>query len=148
MAVQLRLPEREGLPSVVIFHREHPADPMLVLQVPNPGATDSETYRIRLDREADQAWVDGLKGSRYLQDMLSMEMHVAYEPATGAITPLPDLDAPHPMAETLAQARTMAAAQVAHRDSMARRTRTLPAMSRHRMRLRGMMPGAGGEMRR
>lgn len=148
MAVKLRLPEIEGLPPVVVFHREHPADPMLILQVPSPGATDSETYRIRLDRAEDRAWMERLKGSRFLQDMLMMEMHVAYEPGTGAITPLPDEDAPSFVEEVLGHARQMAGMEVARREQMQRRVRSLPAMSRHRMRLLGHVPGLGGEIAR
>ena len=148
MAVKLRLPDSQGFPQVVMFHREHPSDPMLVLQVPNLDATDSETYRIRLDRDADRAWMNRLQGSKRLLDLLQMEMHVAYEAATGACIGLPDADRRNPMTEMVQDARRMAGSQAAHQASRERRVRKVPAMSRHRMNLRGIVPGAGGEMRR
>lgn len=141
MGVQLRLPDVGGLPEVVIFHREDPTDLLLVLQVPNPGATDSETYRIRLDKERDRAWMRGLKNSRHLQHMLKMEMHIAYEPTTGTITALPDADAVSPLVETFHLARAEAAYRNGREESFRRRTQQPPAMSRHRMRLMGRFPG-------
>ena len=141
MGVQLRLPEVSSLPQVVIFHREDPTDPMLILQVPNPAVDDSETYRIYLDRPKHSTWMRRLKNSRHLFHMLKMEMHIAYEPATGTITPLPDADALAPRAETFHLARAEAAQRVGREAAHQRRTKQTPAMSRHRMRLMGRYPG-------
>jgi len=137
VSVRLPLPEPTGLPKVVLFHREHPSEPRLVLQVPDPGAENSETYVVRLDLPAHKAWMDGLERSRELLDLLKMEMHVAYEPATGWAQPLQDLDAPPPFMQDIQDARRKAGAsqRFEHYFSM-RRTR-VPAMSRFRMSLLG-----------
>lgn len=140
MAVQLRLPELAGLPSVVLFHREHPAEPVIVLQVPDPAATESETYLIRLDRPAHQSWMEHLPEGKRLLDLLKMEMHVVFEPATGAMAAMQDLDESSPLACAIQDARRGA-------DSRARAEQTrrpgsnVPAMSRFRMALMGRLPG-------
>ncbi len=144
MAVQLKLPDPAGLPHVVLFHREHPADPILILQVPDPGAEESETYLIRLDRPAHRTWMLGLGNGGRLLDMLQMEMHVAYSPGDGGMRPLRDLDEPPPLAQTFDEARKMAT-HSAMRERFMRRPSTLPpAMSRFRMRLMGRHPGGPG----
>lgn len=141
MAVQLPLPEPSGLPEQVLFHREHPSDPMLLLQVPNPGATDSETYVIRLDNPKHNTWVERLKGSRWLRDLLQMEMHVVYEPATGRMQALRDLDEPPPFAQDVTEARRMAGKTRGYDHYFTVRRRQVPAMSRLRMGLLGIAPG-------
>lgn len=135
MAVQLTLPEPAGLPSRVLFHREHPSEPVLILQVPNPGATDSETYVVRLDREEHRAWINALPGSRWLLDMLQMEMHVLYETASGAIQAVPDLDMPGPFQETFHRARAHADRDARMERFYARRDRRQYPQSRLRLQL-------------
>jgi len=148
VAVQLRLPEPDGLPPVVVFHREHPSEPLLVLQVPDPGAEDSETYMIRLDRSAHRTWMERLPAGKRLLYILQMEMHVAYEPATGAVHPLQDLDEVPRFAREFAEARYTASHQ-AEKGAMWRRTHTMPpAMSRFRMRLLGRDPMSYGKRTR
>lgn len=108
MGVKLRLPEPSALPKTVIFHREDPAEPIIVLQVPEPGIDSSETYYVRLDKPEHKTWMRQLKRHDRLEYLLSMEPHVAYEPGTGAATPLKDLDTPGPFQPDFADARDMA----------------------------------------
>ena len=140
MAVQLVLPDPIALPEAVLFHREHPADPVLVLQVPGPGADDAETYVVRLDREEHRAWVNGLKESQRLQDLLRMEMHVLYEPATGYMKALPDLDKPTPFKQTFDTARAEAHRGEQMRTFLERRDRRVYPQSRFRTQLSGKQP--------
>jgi len=148
VAVQLPLPEPEGLPAEVLFHREHPADPVLLLQVPNPGATDAETYVVRLDKPEHRTWMDGLKRARWLKDLLQMEMHVLYEPGTGYMEALRDLETPPPFADDLGDARR----QAAQNDQFARhfmhRRHRRPAISRFRAALMGKPLGRGPQQGR
>lgn len=109
MAVLLRLPDPEGLPPVVLFHRKHPTNPVVILQVPSPGATDAETYRLRLDKPADLCWIERLKNGKEIIHQLTMEQHLRYEPGTGSWMALPDLDAPAPFVEDIRRAEQTAA---------------------------------------
>ena len=140
MAVSLPLPDPIGLPKVVLFHREHPSEPILTLQVPNPGATDSETYLVRLDREAHRRWMERLKEHRRLMDLLTMEMHVAYEPGDGSVRPLADLDEPGPFVEQFREARRQASRAMGLQRHIHMRRRRVPAISRFRLGLMGRLP--------
>lgn len=104
MAVKLRLPDPLGLPPVVLFHRTRPDEPLVILQVPNPGATDAETYRIKLDVPADRCWMERLPNGKNLLYMLTMESHLIYEPGSGSVRAVADLDAPAPFVEDIRRA--------------------------------------------
>lgn len=108
MGVKLRLPEPSELPKTVIFHREDPAEPIVILQVPEPGVDSSETYYVRLDKPEHLTWLRKLKRHDRLEYLLSMEPHVAYEVGSGDATPLKDLDLPGPFVEDFADARSQA----------------------------------------
>ena len=61
---RLDLPKIGDLPKMVLFHRDHPAEPRVVLQIPNEDRTDAETYVLRMDRPSDVVWLNALKGAR------------------------------------------------------------------------------------
>jgi len=108
MGVKLRLPELAALPKTVIFHRRDPAEPILILQVPEPGIDSSETYYVRLDKPEHRTWLAQLKRHDRLEYLLSMEQHVAFEVDTGYATPLQDLDTPGPFVADFQDARDQA----------------------------------------
>jgi hypothetical protein len=104
MAKAVPLPRQDALPEGVIFHREHPAEPRLVLQIPNAQLNDSETYVVKLDDPTHKAWFEALKNHSDLSYQLGMDMHVAFCPRTGHVQPLKDVDEPSPMAFAMAMA--------------------------------------------
>jgi len=140
MASQLLLPDPVGLPPTVMFHREHPSEPIVVLQVPVPGATDAETYMVRLDRAEHRTWLEGLKESRRLKDLLQMEQHILYEPGTGYSVGVPDLDRPGPFQESFNTARRQAARGVGVSRHFERRRQGQVPMSQFRMGMLGRRP--------
>lgn len=105
MASRVPLPKYASLPEVVLFHREDPRDPRVILQVPNADKTDAQTYIIMLDRGDDLGWIEGLPNAKYLRNELDMEAHIAYCPQTGHYKAIEDLDAPTPHQEFLEKAR-------------------------------------------
>lgn len=116
---------------------------MLVLQVPSPGADDSETYVVRLDRPEHRTWMEKLVESRRLMDLLTMEMHVVYEPATGSMEGVPDMDRPGPFKQTFDHARGQAERGVAWESYFTQRGRRNYPVSRLRMQLLGRMRAGG-----
>lgn len=137
MGVKLRLPEPAALPKTVIFHREDPAEPFVILQVPEPGIDSSETYYVRLDKPEHRTWLQSLKRHDRLEYLLSMEPHVAYEVSTGAATPLKDLDTPAPFAADFADARAQATSLAEREQHQANRRAPLALMSPLRAALMG-----------
>lgn len=78
---------------MVLFHRSHPSDARILLQVPT-GQETAETYVIDMDqrpapvgeydpRTDHKGWVERLPRSRELLDKLSCDPHVAYYPSNG-----------------------------------------------------------------
>jgi len=131
MAKRLPLPMCDKLPEVVLFHRDHPTDPRVVLQVPNDDFTDSETYIIRMDVQDQAVWLEHLPRVRDLRESLSAAQHVKYNTRTGAIEEMPDIGAPTPMERFVAagrKQRQMAERMSAvNRASFMRRRRPMPA---------------------
>jgi hypothetical protein len=105
MATRVPLPHPRELPDLVLFHRDDPAEPTVVLQVPNTDRTDSETYVVDLDHSDHAVWFDLLPHSRALRDLLTMAQHVAYCPRSGHTSEIADLDTPSLAAVALAEAR-------------------------------------------
>lgn len=93
MAQAIPLPKHLDLPDLVIFHREHPSEPVLTMQVPtNEDRTEFETYLVKLEQGEHQAWMERLPHYRALMDKLGYEMHVAFCPRTGHFHAMADLD--------------------------------------------------------
>jgi hypothetical protein len=146
MATRVPLPRYNTLPELVIFHREHPADPQVIMAVPNEDRTDAQTYVVRMDNESDIGWLEGLPASRDLRDLLTMEMHIAYCPRTGHTQPIEDLDQPTRHQLAIMEARYFA--QPAAGTQLDRSQRTLrqmaarenPPMSRLRFALGAKLP--------
>lgn len=142
MAARLPLPKHESLPAMVVFHRDHPRDPVITLQIPNGDRTDSETYILRTDRPDDMEWLDKLVGAQALRDKLTMEQHVAFDTQSGFMRALADLDTPGPMAAMVrdAQAQARNSSFAAGLRSAVRRGPNIPisplrqALSRGRQR--------------
>lgn len=97
MAARVPLPKHAELPETILFHRDAPADPVLLLQIPNADRTDAETHIINLERAEDGDWLERLPRSRELRDLLTMEQHVSYCPGTGYMKGIADLDTPTDM---------------------------------------------------
>jgi len=109
VATALPLPKHADLPDLVVFHRDHPSDPVLTMQVPvNEARSSFETYLIRLDQEAHKGWFERLPGATELRDRLTYEMHVAYSPQTGHLQEMEDVDAVSYPQQAVAYARAMA----------------------------------------
>jgi hypothetical protein len=108
MAARLPLPKHDALPSTVIFHRDHPRDERIVLQIPNEARTDSQTYVLRTDRTEDMDWIEKLIGASALRDKLTMEKHVAYDTKSGFTQAIDDLDQPTWIEQNLRAARAQA----------------------------------------
>ena len=116
MAKFIPLPNVVDLPDVVLFHKTHPRDQRLLLQVPT-GPDTAETYVIRLDqpsapageydpRQDHKGWMRRLPNSQGLTDMLALEAHVAYYPQRGGVVmPLEDPDTIPWMTKVVALAR-------------------------------------------
>jgi hypothetical protein len=113
MATELPLPKPSELPEGVLFHRDHPSDDRIVMQLPNADRTDAETWVLRPSKFEHSAWLGALKNTRELQDMLTLEQHVAYCPSTGHCEAVADIDTPSPTAMLIACARFMADRTVA-----------------------------------
>jgi hypothetical protein len=105
MAARVPLPKVGSLPEVVLFHREDPRDPTVVLQIPNEDRTDAATYMLDLENMGDVGWLEGLPNPKELRNALDMEMHIAYCPQTGHFKAIEDLDAPTPVQGFLEKAR-------------------------------------------
>jgi hypothetical protein len=81
------------LPGSVYFHRESPTSE-IILQVPNNDRTDSETYILDPEGDADhRLWMERLPESKRLTDLLTWAQHVAYDTMTGHAAEMTDLDA-------------------------------------------------------
>lgn len=126
MAARLPLPKHEKLPETVLFHRDHPSDPIIVLQIPNEDASDSETYILRTDRADDMEWMDKLVRAGDLRDKLTMEMHVAHDVKSGFLTAIDDIDAPSFMARNLQTARAQASTSFAQKIQQRVQRRNVP----------------------
>jgi len=137
MAYEVPLPAPRTLPEGVLLHREHPADLEVVLQVPNAERSDFETYIIDMEDPAHRAWLDGLKNSRMLKDMLAWAKHVAYMPHTGHYQEMPDLDKPNQMMMLFNQARQQASRERSIERMFIMRKRRVPPVSRLRRALSG-----------
>lgn len=111
MATAIPLPKYAALPNLVIFHREHPGEPILLMQVPtNEARSEFETYYVKLEVAEHKGWFDRLPNAKGLLDKLGYVMHVAFCPQTGYMQEMPDLDAPNDMAMAVGFARQMAGA--------------------------------------
>jgi hypothetical protein len=108
MPVNVPLPRYETLPIGVYFHREHPSDNQVILQIPNAERTNSETHMLDLQNQTHKSWVDGLTNSRQLLCVLKFAKHVAYKPSTGHCEEMPDLDAESYGAQLVTEARSEA----------------------------------------
>lgn len=137
MARQIPLPAYDTLPEGVYFHREHPADPELILQIPDAGREDFQTYPIDLDDSVHLNWIKGLKNSRSLRNTLSWARHVAYAPETGHFQEMPDLDTPSESMKMFTQARREASQQAVVARQFALRQRAVPRTSSLRKSLMG-----------
>lgn len=105
MAAKVPLPQPDTLPATVVFHRESPVDEMIVLQVPNADRTEAETYVLRTTNVDDMLWIERLKHGKELKTLLTMEQHVAFDPGTGHMQPIRDLDAPSDLQFAIGMAR-------------------------------------------
>ena len=115
MAKFIPLPNYADLPEVVLFHRSHPSDQRLMLQVPT-GPESAETYIIRLDqpsaepgkydpRNDHKGWIKRLPNSQALMDKLACDMHVAYYYShSGTVMTLEDPDQIPWMTQVIAMA--------------------------------------------
>jgi len=131
MAKRLPLPKVGDLPKVVLFHRDHPTDPRVVLQVPNDDFTASETYLIRMDLQEHLAWFIHLPRERDLKESLSAAQHIRFDTRTGDIEEIPDIDEPTPLQRFVAKGRRQRQLQEASagvpRFSFMRRKRPIPS---------------------
>jgi hypothetical protein len=123
MSVRVPLPACCDLPVGVYFHREHPSDKRIVLQIPNTDRTASETHAIDLDNHEHKKWMADLKNSHQLSSMLEYASHVAYDTKTGYCVTMVDLDAPSRGAELLAGARRSAGGKSLVDQMLVRRER-------------------------
>jgi len=116
MAKLIPLPRYDELPEVVVFHRTHPTEQRITLQVPI-GPESSETYVIRMDQQSapsgeydprtdHNGWLKRLNNYQGLMDALALEAHVAYYPhRNGTVMPLEDPDTIPWMRKVVALAR-------------------------------------------
>lgn len=111
----------------------------MILQVPNPGATSAETYRLKLDHPPDRTWMGRLQNGDHLLYMLTMEPHLRYEPGTGVVQALADLDAPNPLAADIRLAERTVARRPGTTSRGPAHRHGSPVMSR----LRQMIMGRG-----
>jgi len=137
MATVVPLPACAALPKVVIFHREHPAEPLIVMQVPTGDTEEFETYRIRLDMPEHREWMKHLPNARNLSYQLTCESHLVYFPHNeGTVLPLDDADDLPILREAIAQMRGAPNPQRSD-DWFNRRRRTVPGISKLRLSLAG-----------
>lgn len=137
MAKIIPLPAFSALPKVVIFHREHPAEPLIVMQVPTGDSEEFETYRIRLDRAEHKEWMRHLPNARNLSYKLTCEAHLVYFPHDeGTVLPLDDAEDLPVLREAIAKMRSAPNPQRTD-NWFSRRRRTVPGISRLRLSLSG-----------
>jgi hypothetical protein len=140
MATRVPLPAVGALPEMVLFHRDNPAEPIIVLQVPNADRTDSETYVLDLEHSDHAMWLDGLPFSRALKDALMLAPHIAYCPRTGHHSEVADLDEPSLAALAIMDARQQAGgSSPVFEKFFARRASIAPPVSRLRVALGSKM---------
>lgn len=145
MAARVPLPKRDALPEMVLFHRDHPQEPSVILQVPNADRTEAATYVIRMDRETDVHWLENLPNARELRAALEIEQHIAYCARTGHLQAVEDLDAPTRAEIAFWYARHFGAPSDADRFFQQRARRVPPAPSTLRLMLGGRwLPGIPG----
>ena len=140
MAKSIPLPKLDDLPQVVVFHRNHPAEQRLLLQVPT-GAEEAETYIVRLDQTEHRLWLERLPNYKKLRDRLAYEMHVAFYPQHGgAVMTLED---PNELSWTQV---AFASAHGNHTHPLARRfaQRGMRRRMLPRPRLRSALQSGGG----
>jgi hypothetical protein len=78
--------------KVVIFHLNQMEDRhLVVLQIPR-GKDRSLTYSLRLDSERDFLYIKNLKNGMKVIDLLRLDSHVAFFPATGECRKLTEGD--------------------------------------------------------
>jgi len=143
MATLIPLPAYSALPKVVVFHREHPSEPLIVMQVPTGDSEEFETYRVRLDRKENKEWMRHLPNARNLAYQLTCEMHLVYFPHNeGTVLPLDDADELPLLRAAIAK---MASAPNPQRTDklFAKRRRFVPGISKLRLALSG--GGRGGK---
>ena len=144
MATVVPLPAYTALPKVVIFHREHPAEPLIVMQVPTGDTEEFETYRIRLDMPEHREWMRHLPNARNLSYQLTCESHLVYFPHdSGTVLPLDDADDLPILREAIAQMRSSSNPQQAD-NWFTKRRRVVPGVSKLRIALSGAGRGRSG----
>lgn len=116
---RLELPKIGDLPKMILFHRDHPADPRVVLQIPNEDRTDAETYVLSMERPSDVVWLNALPRARELKDKLMVAQHIAMDTTTGYIQEIEDLDALTTVEEIIREARLKGAPRAATQDRIA-----------------------------
>jgi len=137
MATFVPLPPYSALPKVVIFHRQHPSEPLIVMQVPTGDSEAFETYRIRMDRAEHKEWMRKLPNARNLAYQLTCESHLVYFiHDSGTILPLDDAEDLPALREAIAKMRNAPNPQ--RSDAwFTRRRHTVPGVSKLRMALVG-----------
>ena len=135
MATLVPLPAVSELPKVVVFHRQHPNEPVLVVQVPTGDTEEFETYRLRMDQPDHKRWLAALPNARDLTYKLTYEAHLAYFPHDGGMcTRLEDVEAPSGLQRVIAQMRSGATPEKVD-TQFRRRHRNVPGVSQIRMGL-------------
>jgi hypothetical protein len=137
-APRVPLPNAANLPEWVFFHREHPAEQRLILQVPDEHHEESETHVVNLEDTIHRCWIDGLKHSRGLMDLLTYAQHAAYCPRTGHVEEIPDLDTPSDVTIKFAMARHHAATVQSERTSRRRQVPAVSTLRQYLMHTRGV----------
>ncbi len=125
-----------------MFHRDHPTDPRVVLQVPNEDRTDAATYIIRMDVPEQAVWLDHLPRCNFLKESLSAAQHIRFDTETGDITEIEDIDAPTPVELAVRKGRTLEEVRrgpMRQRQAMLNRRRVPMPESHIRQMLRGRL---------
>lgn len=137
MATLVPLPAYSALPKVVIFHRAHPSEPLIVMQVPTGDSEEFETYRVRLDRPEHKRWMGHLPNARNLSYQLTCESHLVYFPHNeGTVLPLDDAEDLPLLREAIAKMR--GAPNPQRTDAwFTKRRRVVPGVSKLRLALAG-----------
>ncbi|HUX14823.1 MAG TPA: hypothetical protein VMW52_00025 [Phycisphaerae bacterium] len=141
MAILVPLPAYSALPKVVIFHREHPSEPLIVMQVPTGDSEEFETYRVRLDHKEHKEWMRHLPNARNLAYQLTCESHLVYFPHNeGTVLPLDDAEELPILRAAMQKMRS--APDPNRTDRMfAKRRRVVPGVSKLRLALAGNKRG-------
>jgi len=135
MAKLVPLPPVSELPKVVIFHRAHPSEPVLVMQVPTGDTDDFQTYRLRMDNTEHKRWLSRLPDARNLTYKLTCELHLAYFPHDGGqCLPMEDAEEPSRLMRVMADMRSKPSPEKVSTMFRRRRQRT-PGISRLRQHL-------------